>query len=96
MNEFWQTMDIWRANLASSSLFALVRLPGWFAPGKAMPLFVTDALGLLVLGMVFSGAVKKTGSLWTAYILHTLNNLLLCHDLRRLAPAHRFPPCQSR
>jgi hypothetical protein len=41
-----------------------------------MPLFVTDALGLLVLGMIFGGAVKKTGSLWTAYILHTLNNLL--------------------
>ena len=28
LNEFWQTTDIWRANLASSSLFALVRLPG--------------------------------------------------------------------
>jgi membrane protease YdiL (CAAX protease family) len=41
-----------------------------------MPLFVTDALGLLVLGMVFGGAVKKTGSLWTTHILHTLNNLL--------------------
>ncbi len=41
-----------------------------------MPLFVTDALGLLVFGMDFGGAVKKTGSLWTAYILHTLNNLL--------------------
>ena len=72
MNEFWQMTDFWRANLASSSLFALVRLPGWFALGKAMPLFVADALGLLVFG----GAVKKTGSLWTAYILHTLNNLL--------------------
>jgi membrane protease YdiL (CAAX protease family) len=76
LNEFWQTTDFWRANLASSSLFALVRLPGWFALGKAMPLFVTDALSLLVLGMVFGRAVKKTGSLWTAHILHTLNNLL--------------------
>jgi membrane protease YdiL (CAAX protease family) len=28
LNEFWQTTDFWRANLASSSLFALVRLPG--------------------------------------------------------------------
>ncbi len=41
-----------------------------------MPLFVTDALGLLVLGMVVGGAVKKTGSLWTTHILHTPNNLL--------------------
>ena len=76
MNEFWQMTDFWRANLASSSLFALVHFPDWFALGKAMPLFVTDALGLLVFGMVFGWTVKKTGSLWPAYILHTLNNLL--------------------
>jgi membrane protease YdiL (CAAX protease family) len=77
LNEFWQTMGFWRANLASSSLFALVHFPGWFALGKAMPLVFTDALGLLVLGMVFGWAMKKTGSLWTAYILHALNNLLV-------------------
>jgi membrane protease YdiL (CAAX protease family) len=76
LNEFWQTTNFWPANLASSSLFALVHFPGWFALGKGMPLFVTDALGLLVFGMVFGWAMKKTGSLWTAYILHTLNNLL--------------------
>lgn len=76
LNEFWQTTDFWRANLASSSLFVLVHFPGWFALGKTMPLFVTDALGLLVFSMVFGWTMKKTGSLWTAYILHTLNNLL--------------------
>ena len=52
MNRFWQTMGFWRANLASTSLFALVHFPGWFALDKAMPLVVTDALGLLVFGMV--------------------------------------------
>jgi membrane protease YdiL (CAAX protease family) len=77
LNEFWQTMGVWRANLASSSLFALVHFPGWFALGKAMPIVLTDALGLLVLGMIFGWAMKKTGSLWTAYILHALNNLLV-------------------
>jgi membrane protease YdiL (CAAX protease family) len=68
LNKAWQTMGFWRANLASSSLFALIHFPGWFALGKAMPLVVTDALGLLVFGMVFGWAMKKTGSLWTAYI----------------------------
>ena len=77
LNQFWQTMGFWRANLATSSLFALVHFPGWFALGKAMPLVVTDALGLLVFGMVFGWAMKKTGSLWTAYIVHALNNLLV-------------------
>ena len=77
LNKFWQTMGFWRANLASSSLFALVRFPGWFALGKAMPLVVTDALGLFVFGIVFGWAMKKTSSLWTAYTLYALNNLLV-------------------
>ena len=77
LNKFWQTMGFWRANLASSSLFALIHFPGWFALGKAMPIVVTDALGLLVFGIIFGWAMKKTGSLWTAYILHALNNLLV-------------------
>jgi membrane protease YdiL (CAAX protease family) len=42
-----------------------------------MPLVATDALGLVVFDMVFGWAMKKTGSLWTAYILHALNNLLV-------------------
>jgi membrane protease YdiL (CAAX protease family) len=42
-----------------------------------MLIVVTDALGLVVFGMVFGWAMKKTGSLWTAYILHALNNLLV-------------------
>lgn len=77
LNKFWQTTGFWRANLASSLLFALVHFPGWFALGRAMPLVATDALGLLVFGLVFGWAMKKTGSLWTAYILHALNNLLV-------------------
>ena len=77
LNKLWQTMGFWRANMASSSLFALVHFPGWFALDRALPLVVTDALGLLVLGMVFGWAMKKTDSLWSAYTLHALNNLLV-------------------
>lgn len=78
LNKFWQTMGFWRANFASSSLFALIHFPGWFALGNfSSPLVVTDALGLLVFGMVFGWAMKRTGSLWPAYALHALNNVLV-------------------
>jgi len=77
LNKFWQATGFWQANLASSSLFALVHFPGWFVLDRAMPLVAADALGLVVFGMVFGWAMKKTGSLWTAYILHALNNLLV-------------------
>ncbi len=78
LNKLWQAMAFWKANLTSSSFFALVHFPGWFALGNfSTPLVATDILGLLVFGMVFGWAMKKTGSLWTACILHALNNLLV-------------------
>ncbi len=77
LNKLWQTMGFWRANLASSSLFTLIHFPGWFALCNfSSPLIVTDVLGILVFGMVFGWIMKRTGSLWPAYALHALNNLL--------------------
>ncbi len=68
-----------RANLASSSLFVLTYFPGWYALGKfSSPLVLAmDALGVLVFGPIFGWAIKKMGFLWSAYILHALNNLLV-------------------
>ena len=78
LNKFWQAMSFWRATFASSSLFALIHFPGWFALGNfSSPLVVADALGILVFGMVFGWAMKRTGSLWPAYVLHALNNVLV-------------------
>jgi uncharacterized protein len=79
LNKFWQATGFWKANAASSALFALIHLPGWFALGGfATPLqLAVDALGIFVFGLVFGWAMKKTGSLWPAYVLHALNNLLV-------------------
>lgn len=77
LNVFSRGMGFWRANAASSALFALVHFPGWFAMGFfAAPSVAFDALGIFVFGLVFGYAMKKTGSLWPAYALHALNNLL--------------------
>lgn len=79
LNGLQQTVGFWRANLASSACFALIHLPGWLAVGR----FVTpqsmavDALGILVFGLAFGWAMHRTGSLWAAYLLHALNNLLV-------------------
>jgi membrane protease YdiL (CAAX protease family) len=78
LNKLWQTTSFWRANLASSSLFALIHFPGWFVLGNfSSPLVVADALGILISGMIFGWVMKRTASLWPAYILHALNNLLV-------------------
>lgn len=79
LNKFWQAMGFWRANAASSALFALIHFPGWFAFGRfaTPPQLAVDALGIFAFGLVFGWAMKRTGSLWPAYALHALNNLLV-------------------
>jgi membrane protease YdiL (CAAX protease family) len=78
LNKFWQTVCFWKANAASSAPFVLIHLPGWFALGRFVtPFVLVDALGIFVSGLVFGWAMKKTGSLWPAYALHALNNLLV-------------------
>ena len=83
LNELWRATGFWRANLASSALFALIHLPGWVADGRlASPTqLAADALGIFVFGLVFGWAMKRTGSLWPAYLLHALNNLLVVASL---------------
>jgi membrane protease YdiL (CAAX protease family) len=77
LSKFWQVTGFWQANLASSSLFTLIHFPGWYALGNfSSPLVIADALGILVFGTVFGWAMARTGSLWPAYALHALNNLL--------------------
>lgn len=79
LNKFWQATGFWKANAASSALFALTHFPGWFALDRfATPLqLAVDALGIFVFGLVFGWVMKKTGSLLPAYLLHALNNLLV-------------------
>jgi membrane protease YdiL (CAAX protease family) len=79
LNTFWQTTSFWKANAASSAPFALIHIPGWFALDRfaTTSQVAVDALGIFVFGLVFGWAMKKTGSLWPAYGLHALNNLLV-------------------
>jgi membrane protease YdiL (CAAX protease family) len=63
LNGFWRTTCFWKGNLASSSPFAFVHFPGWFALDNTIPLVATDVLGLLVFGIFFGWAMKRTGSL---------------------------------
>lgn len=79
LNGLQRPLGFWRANAVSAVLFTSVHLPGWFALGRfAAPQTVAvDALGLFVFGLAFGWAMHRTGSLWPAYLLHALNNLLV-------------------
>ncbi len=78
LNKLRQITGFWRANLASSLMFSLIHVPGWIALGRfATPFVAVDFLGLVIFGMLFGWAMIRTGSLWSAYVLHALHNLLV-------------------
>lgn len=78
LNKLRQATGFWRANLASAVLFGLIHVPGWLALGRfATPFVAVDFVGLVVFGMLFGWAMVRTGSLWSAYGLHALHNLLV-------------------
>jgi len=63
----------WRAILASSLLFIGVHVPGWIALHLLKPDVVA---AVFVLGVVFSVLVLASGSLWSAIVVHDLNDFL--------------------
>lgn len=78
LNKLRQITGLWRANVASSCLFGLIHVPGWIALGRfATPFVAVDLVGLVVVGMLLGWAMMKTGSLWSAYVLHALHNGLV-------------------
>lgn len=78
LNNLLQTRGFWTANLVSAVLFGLIHVPGWLALGRfATPFVAVDFLGLVAFGMLFGWAMAKTGTLWSAYGLHALHNMLV-------------------
>jgi len=88
---------LWPAILLSSCLFLGLHLATWRRPGVWA--------GSAVLSVLCCVAVAWTGSLWTAVLVHTLNNLGFMTlvgrrnvferptgELRAVAPAHQLSP----
>ena len=62
LNKLWQAVGFWRANLGSSLLFGLIHVPGWHALGRfATPFVAADLVGIVIFGMLFGWAMRKTG-----------------------------------
>ena len=76
LNKFQQITGFWWADLYSALLFGLIHLPEWYALGSfSSPLAVADFAGIVAFGLIFRLVMRKTGSLWFAYLVHALNNL---------------------
>ncbi|WP_077296594.1 CPBP family intramembrane glutamic endopeptidase [Virgibacillus pantothenticus] len=71
------TFKFWTANIITALLFASIHFPIWFYKGLSFPHMLSSTITAFVLGIIFGFVYKKSNSLWSAIIVHSLYNLLV-------------------
>lgn len=77
LQQFERVVNFWTANLLTACLFVAIHFPGWFISSGAT-LFSGKLIAMadiLLLGLLLGYLFKRTGSLWSCFILHAANNL---------------------
>lgn len=68
----------WIANTITALLFVLIHFPIWFYKDLfEFPYILSSILTVFVLGIIFGVVYKKSNSLWSVIIIHSLYNLLV-------------------
>lgn len=66
---------VW-ANIVTGLLFLLAHFPGWIAHLHPLNYFLFNGVSVLIRGLFFGWLVKRTGSIWSAVLFHSINNLV--------------------
>jgi uncharacterized protein len=66
------SLPFWLATFLTALLFLVFHLPGWFYYNLST---VQVAVSVLGVGLVGGILVRRTNSLWSAVLFHTLNNV---------------------
>jgi membrane protease YdiL (CAAX protease family) len=76
LQEFAKRTSFWMANLAQAMLFLIVHCAGWMILGQFSTPGVFHTGGYVFLFGLLLGVVwKKSGSLWSCILLHSISNL---------------------
>lgn len=65
------------ANLYTSLLFVSIHFPAWFIQGVTIPKLIFNILVVFAVEFGLGYIFKKTNSLWSSTIVHTVYNLLM-------------------
>ena len=77
LNECWEIMSFWKANLLTSILFVLAHYPNWLWVNGFQPWILFLSLSIFALSLFLGWLVKKTDSLYPSMIAHVINNFLV-------------------
>ncbi len=78
LRKFMEDFEFWKANTITSILFVFIHFPIWFYKGLfGFPYIVGASITAFVLGLVFGWIYKKSNSLWSVIIIHSLYNFFV-------------------
>lgn len=78
LRKLMEFYSFWKANIMTSLLFVSIHFPIWFYKGLfEFPYILSSIITAFVLGLIFGFIYKKTNSLWSVIIIHSLYNLLV-------------------
>ncbi|TYQ16651.1 UNVERIFIED_CONTAM: hypothetical protein Cloal_3218 [Acetivibrio alkalicellulosi] len=68
----------WRSNLITAVLFLLIHYPSWYMNQRlAMPGVLWNSIYLILFSMLQGYLLKKSKSLWSCMLVHSINNLMV-------------------
>src|SRR5699024_6292510 len=68
----------WKANMVTSFLFVSIHFPIWIYNGIfEFPYMISAIIQVFMISIIFGFIYKKTGSLWSVIIIHSMYNLLV-------------------
>ncbi|SES18897.1 hypothetical protein SAMN04487944_12287 [Gracilibacillus ureilyticus] len=78
LKKLMHSCRFWLANTITALLFASIHFPIWFYKGLfEFPYIISPIMNAFVLGLIFGFIYKKSNSLWSVIIIHSLYNLLV-------------------
>jgi len=78
LRKLMDTYKFWIANIITSLLFVIIHFPIWLYGGLfEFPYIVSAIVQVFLLSIGFGFVYKKTSSLWSVIMIHSLYNLLV-------------------
>ena len=75
-NKLNEVTTFQKANLIQATLFLLVHIPGWIMMGMFESIIIIRLTGFIFfIGLLNGYLLKKTGSIWSCIMVHSLSNL---------------------
>ena len=78
LRKLMDTYKFWIANIMTSLLFVIIHFPIWLYDGLfEFPYIVSAIVQVFLLSIGFGFVYKKTSSLWSVIMIHSLYNLVV-------------------